>query len=79
MYKPHEIMLRYPKEPDGNARWKDVWDNAFNNIITDFLLPFPQSQCSLELGIRTMRLAELCHISLIQNSKKIDNITMTNR
>lgn len=77
MYEPQEIKLRYPEQPDPNAHWSDVWKDAFITSQGQLIQANPQGLSDLELGIQTLRMAELCNISLTQNGRSIEDITLS--
>lgn len=77
MYIPFDIRLRFPFEPDVDAFWSDVWKDSFIKVKSQFVKSEPQGLPDLEIGIKTLRMAELSNISLKQGGKEIKNITLS--
>ena len=79
MYEPFEVKLRYPEEPDPTAHWSDVWKDAFVGVSKEFTSDEPQGLADAELGVRVLRMAELCNISLEQGGRQLEGIALSGR
>jgi len=69
MYTPAEIKLRYPEVPDPKAFWSDVWKDAFIGVTQQFTKGNTRGLCDIETGVRVLRMAELCNISLFDGGR----------
>jgi len=77
MYEPFEIKLRFPEVPDPKAFWSDVWKQAFKGVSKKFTSAKTEGLVDIETGVRVLRMAELCNISLQQKGRLINNITLS--
>ena len=63
MYIPFEKSLRYPEDVQPDAKWSDVWANAFKDTASTLLGLKDLPLANMAFGVEVLRLAELCDLS----------------